>query len=281
MAELKITDIIKQEEGSKYVHMDINIFSQLNDLQGNKKIKNYKHKIFCYSYLWLCSYLWKYSKYGEIKILPHEIRSILGYAKGNKTIDYITKLNGVLDKEGFTETSRDFPIHTEIGDNGVIVSHLSDEDPETRKMFLMFHGNRYCYKKPLHQIERIEKGYVKMGLAYSREDALRVTVEEFNRILEDDNCGLTEFYVYGYLKMRSKMRGFNPVKIYLQEIANEVGCSKKTISLAIKRLGDIEMIKKSTIVKSEDGKISEDSRYSIPDRFGKLTKLKYASVSSQ
>lgn len=279
----RITDMIRDENKKRSVKMDLYIFEDLKKIQDEGKFKIYKHKSFAYTYIWICSYLWKYSIYGEHKILPQDINELVGYSPINKTINYITKSGGLTDTEGFTETSRDFPVYTEFGtDKNIVVHHISnEEDPDVKSNFFEFNGNRYCYKKPLHQLERLRNGEIKEGLIYSREDFFRITISEYNIIMSDEKCGATEFYIYSYMKRRCKMRGFSKVQIYINEIANDLGCSYSKACESLNHLRRLGLLECKTKTLSNGESIRKENIYSIPNKYGKHTKIKYMFNSSQ
>lgn len=250
----------RKDDKKNFVNFDIDIFNELNNMSDVGFFKVNKNKIFTFGYIWLVSYLWKYSKYGENKYDVGTIKSILGSSAEDKRLDYLVKRNGVLDKQGYTEPSRDFPITTSFEGDVVVITTVNDIGENEKKDYLKNYGNRYFCKKPLKQYGRNGKP----GLMFSRDDTFSLTVSEFTRTVLCREIGVDGFYLYAYIKLKLKITNSSKVLIWFTELKEVTGFCDKTIRKYINSLQAAGMISKETVVgKSIDGHI-KTSYYSIP-----------------
>lgn len=252
-----------KDRKESFVNMDLSIFDSLNELESNGSIKSTSNKVFTFGYLWLVSYLWKYSKYGEMEYTAKDIKLILGVSPIEKRIDYLIKQNGLLDNIGMLETTRDFPIYTNFSKSeGIQISSLSGLADDLRESFLQNCNSRYTCKKPLFQYERENK----VGLMFSRDDVLPISLLEFTRIVLSDELGLEAFYVYAYLKLRCKLRGYTSVGIMMYELSEAIGFRERKLSSIIQNLemvGLVDVTREYIHNESKTKIIGQHNRYTI------------------
>lgn len=120
-----IVDKIKYNEKQDNVYLNNNTFKILESLIDTGSIKK-THVSFTFTYLYLITYLFRYTKYSDKVLTTGEIKELLGYSKVNKRIDYIIKENGVLDTVGLTKTIHDFPIDHSITNGSLTITMLSE-----------------------------------------------------------------------------------------------------------------------------------------------------------
>lgn len=249
----------KFDSKDNFVNYDINIFKELKEKSELGLFKTKKHKTFTFGYIWLVSYLWKYSKYGQAKYDTDAIKSILGLNEKDSRVDYIIKRDGLLDEWGYTEATRDFPIATAFENNSLRIYTLEDIGENERRDFLRNYGNRYYCKKPIHQFEREDK----TGLMFSKDDVFRITRSEFIRAALTKEIGCEGLYLYAYIKLKLKMSVKNNIVIYNNELKETTGFCDATIRRLTKNLEFAGMIKKETVAKNEGGKLTKTNSYSI------------------
>lgn len=251
----------KNDHKDNFINVDINTFELFDELLESGKLKTNRHRTFAFAYYCLVSYLWKYSKYGDMEINTQDIKTILGINPTEKRMDYIIKKNGLLDSIGLTETTRNFPIDTTITSNeGIKVTTLSDLGDEVARDFLKYRGSRrYTCKKPLLQYQRDGKA----GLMYSKDDVLSISVYELTRCLLCPEIGFDGLYVYAYLKYRTKMLGNRAVKMFYAELENRIGYKHIRIKNLIQNLQSAGMVIVKTEIRSVDGKVSKHNTYNI------------------
>lgn len=226
--------------------MDIGVFEEMKKIQETGGFKNTQHKVFSFSYIWLVSYLWKYSKYGNMEINTKDLKEILGISTTEKRVDYLIKKNGVLDSLGILETTRDFPIYSDFsGDNGIKITTLSKMDILNQELYLKRYNSRYTCKKPLYQYDSTKR----VPLLISKEDTLPINVFEFTRIVLCPELGVDGFFVYCYLKLRSKMFGYEAVRITYAEMEDTIGYKERKLRNVIQNLEMAGMIGINRVVK--------------------------------
>lgn len=252
-----------KDRKDNFINMDLDIFSTLNKMVEVGKIKNTYHKIFVFNYLWLVSYLWKHSKYSNTEIGVKDIKKILGISPIEKKVDYLIKKHGVLEEASMIETTRDFPMYTDFSnDSGIKITKLSDLEENIREEWLKRFNSRYICKKPLMQYEREGK----VGLMFSKDNTIPITMFEFTRIVLCSDLGIEGLYVYAYLKMKSKLRGYTPTGIMYYEFEKVVGYKEKKIRSIILNLELAGMIEiKREIQHDEDNRqiVGQHNKYSI------------------
>lgn len=252
-------NFFKKDDRDNFINLDINTFELFDDLLVKGKLKGNRHKTFAFAYYWLVSYLWKYSKYGYREITTQDIKRILGVSEVEKRMDYIIKKRGLLDSVGLTETTRDFPINTTFKElEGIKVTTLSDLDDGLAQEFLGKHSGRYVCKKPLLQYERNGK----VGLMYSRDDVFTISIFEFTRCVLCPEIGFDGFYIYAYLKYRTKMLGNTGVNIYYSELESKIGYKHRRIRTLIQNLVLAGLIDIKQEIGHEGGKIAKNNTYS-------------------
>lgn len=252
------SNFFKNDNKDNFINVDINTFELFNELTTTGKLKANRHKTFTFAYYWLTSYLWKYSRYGDREFNTQDIKQILGVSPVEKRLDYIIKKKGLLDSIGLTETTRNFPISTTISkQEGIKITTLSDIDEGIAKDFLKNHSVRYVCKKPLLQYEREGK----VGLMYSRDDVLSISIFEFTRCVLCPEIGFDGFYVYAYLKYRVKMLGNKAVNIFYKELENQIGYKHRRIRTLIQNLVLAGLLEVNKEVESEGGKVTQNNTY--------------------
>lgn len=250
----------EKDKKDNYINLDLGIFNHFKLMTDTGAIKNNSHRTFAFAYNWLVSYLWKYSKYGIQEINTQDIKSILGVSPQEQRVNYLIKKDGVLDKVGYTETTRDFPISTDLtGDDGIKITQLSDMDEFLSKMFLKQYSKRYTCKKPLLQYQREGK----KGLMYSKDDTIPISIFEFTRCVLCSEIGVDGFMIYCYLKYRSKMFGYAPVTVFNNEIVDAIGFKERKIRTLVHNLELAGMIKVERKTTYKDGAFTKNNTYEI------------------
>jgi|GEM_PF-2705561 len=250
----------EKDKKDNYINLDLGIFNHFKFMVDTGLIKQNSHRTFAFAYNWLVSYLWKYSKYTNQEINTQDIKTILGVSPQEKRVNYLIKKDGVLDKVGYTETTRDFPISTDLtGDDGIKITQLSDIDKLLADIYLKKYNSRYTCKKPLLQYHREGKE----GLMYSKDDTIPISVFEFTRCVLCSEIGVDGFMIYCYLKYRSKMLGYAPVTVFNNEIVDAVGFKERKIRELIQNLELAGMIEVNRKVSKKNGAFVKSNTYKI------------------
>lgn len=250
----------KVDNKNNFINIDIDTFELFNELLATGEIKNNRHKTFAFGYYCLVSYLWKYSKYGEQEINTQDLKRLMLIIPTEKRFDYLIKKGGVLDSMGLTETTKDFPISTSFNElNQIEVTTLSMVDKDMAKDWLQQYGKRYTCKKPLPQYDRGDK----VGLMFSKDDVLSLSVFEITRILLCNELGFDGLFVYAYLKYRNKMLGGNGVTMYYSELEKQIGYKQRRIRELISNLVSVDLLQIEAEFSHENNKVSRTNTYKI------------------
>ena len=213
------------ENNTQYrIFMPNEIFEDLKEL----KSKGVGHIAFAYSFYYFISWLYRYAKYGEMKIDTGMIKQVLGYSPDNKKVNYLIKENGWLDQIGYTYSDTDYPIAWEYKED-VTFHMLSDLDDELRKVIQNSRGKNYKIKVPVKglwrdQISQVEG--IENGTFYEIDYTHEIPFDVFARCMDRDSLGVVGFYLYGYVKYRCDK--FNKYNSSFERIGNEVGMSRNT-----------------------------------------------------
>jgi hypothetical protein len=100
MRDKFLKDLVKNYSNNK-IFMPNEIFKQLIECEWIHPDARSPHIAFAYTYYYLICVLYRYCLYeleGGGYLTRKQIKVILGYSKDNKTLDYLIKEHGVLDK---------------------------------------------------------------------------------------------------------------------------------------------------------------------------------------
>lgn len=257
----------QKDHKHSFVNLDLNIFTELREMEEQGLLKSSGHRAFAFGYTWLIHYLWKYSKYGMQEINTQDIKTILGISPIEKRVNYIIKKGGLLDSVGYTEHTRDFPIYSEFTRfEGLKITQLSDLDSMLAENFLKQYNTRYACKKPLMGYER--KGRRELGLFFSKHDALPLSLFEFSRCVLCRDIGLNGFFTYAFLKYKIKLNGYRATRIYYSEFKKELGFSEKKTRGILNTLKEAGMISVEKVVTANKSKATfcQNNMYSLVHR---------------
>lgn len=233
------------EEYQSSVGIPNYLFEQLNGLVKQKKLKS-QHIGFAFSYIYFITYMARYAKYDCFLPSTKQIKEILGYSATNKTIDYIIKKDGLLDKAGITKTIDDFPVVAEwkedysiVGKNKLLeITFVSEIYPD----MMFFKKERKANSQTMCKIPLFgfydnpdDWGsgqpydgtfffdYDQSGIDFSLID-FRVFAY---CMANPSELGCNAFYLYSYLKSKNDIyNGYNATS---KRLAQETGLSQRTL----------------------------------------------------
>lgn len=250
-----------QKEKENNLALPNELFELLLEWKNKELIKS-KHIPFVYSYLYLQTYMYRYSKYSEYVPDNGEIKVLLGLKSNNITVDYIIKKGGILDSQGLTYSINDYPILTKWSD-GILnfdrpkfltvkeesdyFSKVFNDDENAIKEAIGYssyeiawrnknkiNNNQYC-KIPTFAFYRdindfkYPINYLEVdGTFYESNFTTIIPFIIFEFCMKNEELGCTAFYLYSYLKHKSEIHngGYDANHIRL---SNELGISKNTI----------------------------------------------------
>ena len=255
MNKSEIIEFLQYNEKECRVQMPNEIFDDI----GKMEFKTIERKAFLYSYYYLLLWLYRYAKYGSIKITVKDIKEILGYSRKYDVLDYIIKKDGMLDQLGYTESTTDFPVTWEF-ENGLEFTYFSDMDKDTRK--IVSRGSNYKIKVPVKGLHRTQESRIEGiedGVFYEIENTHRIDFDVFAECIEKVGC--KGFYVYGYLKYNCDK--FTNYRISLILLAREIGVHKDVLCDIVKSLVNIGLVhcyyNGYTVYDSKDNKYAKSA----------------------
>ena len=216
-----------------------------SDLQGY--ITNSTHVAFAYSYCYLTQFLYRNCKYFNTEVLidGNIIKQILGYSESNRTMNYITKKDGLLDEIGYLESTKDFPLGWDL-ESGVlsfVMSSEIDKDmlPPIPKMFFL--------KRPIKAFERViqrenANGNIGeeeiLGTFYDVTETHSVDFKIFMYCMANKDLGVVGFYLYSWLKHRNDI--FSGYDVSYEKLSQETGIAKRTMIKYLNTLKSYNLI---------------------------------------
>jgi hypothetical protein len=236
------------EGAERNIYMPNEIFE---DLQNN--IKNTPHIAFAYTYTYLVTWLYRYCKYTVAKggISNSKIKEILGYAPDTRSVNYLIVKNGLLDKIGYLETHKNFPIWWDIEDGleFTLINEADDKtDPNysyelsTEKLIRNNVPKNFTVKYPVKAFNRIiDEEDIEDGTFFEVENTHLIPFEVFLYCMSNDGIGCTGFYLYSYLKHMNDVfvGGYD---ISLEDLAEETGIADRTLDKYLGMLKGYQMI---------------------------------------
>lgn len=224
----KLKSVLHYNEKESKIYMPNEIFY---DLGG--EIEDGNHIPFAYSYIYLCTWLYRHTKHFNPDVYDNNIiKQILGYDKSNRTLNYLIKKNGLLDEIGYLESVRDFPISWEIEDKQLVFHMFSDYPDYPVKM-----SNRFFLKYPVTAFTRKELDndeYYMEGTFYNVTNTHMIPFEVFLFCMSKKELGVSAFYMYSYLKYRCDVDGGKcdiSISLLSDELKLSLTTTKKYLSL--------------------------------------------------
>lgn len=233
----KFIEQLQYNEKESTIFMPNEIFKDLK-----KHIKKTNHIPFAYSYYYLITWLFRYTKYGSLNIDNKTIKAILGYNSTYTEIDYLIKKNGVLDTMGYCSTVKDYPISWEFEDEVLEFAMLSDLEEEFQKLIKQSKSRKYTIKFPIKAFHRQEDNEdVTDGTFYEFDRTHLVPFEVFMFCMSKKEMGCSGFYLWSYLKMKHQI--YNGYDISLNDLSSDTGIPRRTITRYLDSLKKFNMIK--------------------------------------
>ncbi|GKV64095.1 MULTISPECIES: hypothetical protein [unclassified Sporosarcina] len=247
---------MKFEEISKVLNYDEKEWKVFisNEILGELKnhIKSGSHIAFAYSYMYLITYLYRYAKYFSVaEILNNaKIKEILGYNPKQQTLDYLIKRNGLLDKIGYTKTTKDYPVVWEYSkEEGLEFTMRSELDKEIADMTMPI-PKGFFLKEPTLSLDKevqetLENGeideYVIDGTFKDVENTTMIPFEVFMYCMSNEKIGCIGFYLYAFLKRGNDVfaEGYD---VSFEELIEETGLSNGTVNKYMAILKSYKMI---------------------------------------
>ncbi|MED3934399.1 hypothetical protein ABEY43_26740 [Priestia megaterium] len=297
--EQEYRDILKPHNKELPILIPNEIFHDLpKELNADEKGTSSKHIAFAYSYVYLITYLYRYTKYGlytdEKKFNEQELKKLLTTSptsKGKDGVNYITKKGGVLENLGYIKKREEAPVGWEY-------FHHDNDDLNNE---VYFHFNSFLNYEilskeqriniktcnlPLKLLEeRIEMEYELNEKANEIQEKIieehvlgeyfvrakhttAIDINTFIYCMTKKDLGVQGFYLYSFIKYKNGYFGGNWERP-LTGIAEDTGLKLHTIKRTLKALEEHNMISSShevfVIGLAETGEQKNASEYKAQD----------------
>nr|BDD43633.1 hypothetical protein 2 [Bacillaceae bacterium] len=211
-----------------------------DDLKLN--IKNTPHIAFAYTYLYLNTWLYRYTKHTEQGGISNSvIKEILGYKPETRTVNYLITKNGLLDKMGYTSTTRDFPIAAELNEGYLEFTLVNGLDNKDDPMYSYSYSwekrirdtvpKNFTIKYPVKAFHRTKESMddsYEDGTFYEVENTHCIPFDVFMYCMSKKDIGCTGFYLYAYLKHQNDIHG-GSYDVSLVDLALQTGIAERTL----------------------------------------------------
>lgn len=235
-----------------YVQIPNDIFRTLSKNIKNKSGNtNIKQTSFAYAYIICVSFLYKYAQFVDINnktyIQNTDLKQILGYSKTTKSVDYIIKKDGVLEKIGLLKTVKDYPVSVMYGDEysnfkirEFITLSMMDKSHPTYKIIKNIVKNKnYEVKEPVFMFEYNGGA----GSLYDYSNTHRVTIKEFIKLICDEKLDNIDLMLYFFFKSKCyNLNKKNTKSIPLLQITSDIGIGKESFYHHLKIIKDKGML---------------------------------------
>lgn len=238
---------IKDAEKHPYVQIPSKLISEVTRAVRVNGSESYSH--YAFSFLVLNAFLYKYANYIDISnktyINMTDMKEILKYNAKNQKLDIVSRKDtGILEKEGFVETTTDIPIAYDIVDStdGIykdrIILRTSDVEDSLRNYIYseILRTPNYCAYVPTFMLDsKKEKGTLN---DYS--GTFKLNYSEFEYFMFNDTFTLRDFFIYCYIKSSTKKN--RVAKVTYDTYKRQTGISKATVRKIVSKLEDEKII---------------------------------------
>lgn len=229
---------IKQLIGFNIVDCPVYINNSIfNELLKCNLLSHISHLSYAYGYYCLITHLYRNAKYQNFLLKQSDLKEILGYSPNNRSLDFISKMHGLLDELGYTETITDFPVRIDTGKLIVVDmyrkvkcnSFLNIEVPSNYRVKLPV---RAFYKdSKSKQVGELNGSY------YEASDCHKFDLEMFIDCVSNNNIGCTGFFIASFIKALNIIPKSGPFS-NLVGIAKMLRIQKKTLRKYVKHFAE-------------------------------------------
>lgn len=233
------------------IYMPNEIFDDLRQCQQVRKGSKSNHIAFMYSFVYLITWLYRYTRYLEnIELLKvGTLKQILTVSNSNKGVDYLIKNGGVLDQLGYTKTSNELPIlwHYDKLQNDYLEFSMLSDYPDTEELIGFKNMRRTQIKIPLKSLEGryLEVKELELsGIFYEVSDTHNIPLEVFLHCMAIEDLGVAAFYIYSFVKHQTDKfpHGYDCA---IDDLVSYTGVKRSKLVNVLKNLEIYNMINNS------------------------------------
>lgn len=269
---------LEERYNSVYVQIPNKLIGKLTEAMDKHGMKTYVH--YAYSYLVLHAFLYKYAHYVDEENNEYlnvaNIKELLKYNPRNQRVDAVSKKGGILEEEGFIETTTDIPLSVswegnKKGFDKRKIVYLSEYD-DTAKILLFTNTIRtpnFHVAIPEFMLDYENS----KGSMNDYRDTYRMTYGEFHRFMFHDDLTTRDFLIYGFLKSSIRDRGY--AQVSYESIQRKTGLSNTTVKNTSDKLEKAGIIK--TYVEVDTGNVlyKRTKKYFINKAFLNRSETKF------
>lgn len=239
----EICQLLKYNDREDRVYMPNEVF---DDLKEN--ISKASHIGFSYSYIYLVTWLYRYTKYFNVEevLNNNKIKEILGYNPKQQTINYLIKRNGKLTEMRYVKATRDYPISWDYNNDDGLTFQLHSELEEEMHKYIPPAPKGFFLQEPSVSLRSSivdENGEIHdtEGTFYDISNTTEIDFEVFLYCMSNEKIRCIGFYLYSYLKMMNDYYG-EGYDVPLTRLVKETGLPYATLNRYMSALKSFKMI---------------------------------------
>ncbi|MEJ9114187.1 hypothetical protein LAV76_15535 [Bacillus paramobilis] len=243
-------NILSVSRNEHYAVIPNEFFDEINSIKKEiNLIKDSKHISFAFSYLYLVTYLYRYTKfhdYNDYEFTEQELKKLLTMSPdscGKNSVNKITKRGGILEKLGFIEKVRDYPISYDYDpeEKEFVFSYLSDviaDLGESAHKYFNTNSKNRRVNLPVKMFNDRTLKAINMeysGTLYDVTYTTQIDIRVFIYCMIREKLGLEAFYLHSFIKYKN---GFHADfwRRSIQNIIEDTGLSQTVIQLRLKEM---------------------------------------------
>lgn len=208
----------------QHIYMPNEIFTDLH-----KNIEKIQHVVFAYAYYYYVCYLYRYCLYEGVT--QSDIKVKLTYDTQEKRLDYIIKKGGILDKIGYTQTTKDYPLSWSMDEyNQIQFQTISDMNFNSVEAKYIITDKNAKVKYPIKMFHRTSEDLADLhlnGTLYDISNTHDILFSVFDRCMTNKELGTTPFFIYSYIRHKNDLYG--DYRIGSRNLSLEIGVSEPTL----------------------------------------------------
>lgn len=232
-------DRLEEQYQNPYIQIPNKLITNINYSMRSNDYESYSHYAFCH--LLINGFLYKYSHYLDLEngeyLNTGNIKELLKYNPRSQKIDKVSKRNGILEIEGFCETTTDIPVAvyredrkgTRVKERFIVPLSQSGEDLKEIIYKDLLRTPNFYVCIPEFMIDYNKK----KGTLNNYSDTFTITLKEVQHFLYSDDFNLREFYLYCYIKSYENKDATSTFSY--DTIKRQTGISRETATKIFKK----------------------------------------------
>ncbi|WP_447402346.1 hypothetical protein ACE1MS_11840 [Lysinibacillus sp. fkY74-1] len=254
-----ILESFKHIEEHSNVFMSNQYFKTLPAIFATDKKSQWNNVVFSYGYLYLQTYMYRWTTYNHYIPSVKEVKSLLGLYENDKRYNNVIKKDGILDSYNLTQTIgiKEIPVlssyHSETPFDKELEFSTVEEiyaplgDMYKNWMKEVGATNRTTSKKPTLAFHNSTKEEDNLGTFFAPTDFTNIPFEVFAFCMSKEDLGLDGFFIYSYIKHGNDIHG-EDYQLSHRMLEKEFGGSKDTHYKRLVRLMKHGLIERTEVM---------------------------------